>query len=132
MRYLESYKDKYRRKVYWIIPFKSNKFEDAVVRTFIQYVEREREREIQRIELINDALELTQDAKAMLPESEYVLLSMEFEYDSDGELVMQPRFKIWEFEDKEGIEKDKYVFIGYINTNKEEVDIWLESNKYNL
>jgi len=131
MKHLESYQERNsRRKVYWIIPFK-DKFEDAVVITYLQYVPYDRD--FERVRLISDALELTQDAKSVLLDNEFVLLSMEFEIDElTDKVTMPPKFQILSFDDKDELEKDKFIFVGYTNTTKDEVDLKIQSDKYNL
>jgi len=128
MKHLESYSSKNRRKVYWIVPF-DERFEDALVRTYIQYIERENE--IQRIGLINDALSIAKDARIQYKKNDFAILSMEFEY-LNNKLIVTPLFKIWEFKDKTALENAEYIFIGYINTDEEEVDFKISAKKYNL
>jgi len=127
MKYLESYIEKTNKKtVFWIIPFEGTKFEDAIVKTYFQYVDRGKETD--KIGYIDDALGLAQNAKAMFKKEAFILLSMEFEIDP----FMSPRFKFWEFEDKDSLEKDGFIFVGYTNTDKEEVELKIQTKKYNL
>jgi hypothetical protein len=133
MRYINTYEDWrpnfgdeiVERKVYWIIPFFDNRFEDALVKLHKDYTEWKTP-----IKPINDALELAHFFKKILkPKDKYVCVSMEYSINELTEKVVKgPIFRGWLYEDTKELEKDGYRYIGRVNIPDYE---W-SAFKYNL
>ena len=128
MKHLKTYEhQKYgKRKVYWIIPF-GNKFEDSLVQIYKQYSPFD-----DVIDTIDNALELSQDARRNLDDEALVLLTMEFEYDNNDKLVTPPMFEVISFSKKNYLDNNKYIYVGMVNITNEEIEIYTQAKKYNL
>ena len=113
------------RKVYWIVPFGERVFEDSLVQIYKQYVETEN-----IVEVIDNTLQISYDARKDLPKDKFVLLTMEVEYDNI--LIKTANFEVLSFGMKGYLNSHGYIYIGMVNTTKEEVEIYTQAKKYNL
>jgi len=126
MKYIKKY-EKYddRKKVYWIIPF-NDKFEDSIVKIMMQYSNIGEY--TNKIEIVDNALGIANDAKENLEKDNFAIFHLQFKYEND-ELVYGPEFGVFPISDKDIIEKEGYIFVGFYNTTKAE---YVALNQYNL
>ena len=127
------------KKVYWIVPF-DERFEDVLVTDiFKNYVGWEDE--YKGIEQIDRALGISNDARNRINKSEpFVLVTMRWftsqEYDKLRdeweEVIHPPYFHVEPLYDKEKLDSEGYIYIGMLQTDKEEFEIKMSTTKYNL
>lgn len=130
MKHIKTY-EKYdnRRKVYWIIPFDTNKFEDSIVRLIGQYSSLKEENPYSKIEIIDQ--QLASAARKDFKEEKFALIHLIFEMDNNENLIFGPKWGILPHSDK-NVLTDDFIFVGFYNTTKEEYDLAINTEKYNL
>lgn len=128
MKYIKYYESKGNiRKVYWITPF--DKMEDTTVKLALQYKSYNDTHE--KINIIDSALSIAQEFKEDSKKQDLVLVTMEFEFEGD-ELVSGPFFQIHDFDDKNSLESDNFIYVGLYNISKEDYNLFLAQRKFNL
>lgn len=133
MKHIKTY-EKYdnRRKVYWIIPFDTNKFEDSIVRLIGQYSSLKEENPYSKIEIIDQGLQLASAARKDFKEEKFALIHLTFEINNNNQLIFGPKWGILPESDKSVLTNDDFIFVGFFNTTKDEYDLFTSSEKYNL
>lgn len=128
MKYIKHYESKGNiRKVYWITQF--DKMEDTIVKLALQYKSYNDTNE--KINIIDSVLGIAQEFKNDSKEHELVLVTMEFEFEGD-KLVSGPYFQIHDFNDKNSLESDDFIYVGLYNISKEDYDFFLTQRKFKL
>ena len=124
MKYIKPFEDRQLKQVYWIVPF-TDKFEDSVVRLLSQYSTTEN-----RIEVIDKALRMSNDARRLFPKEDFIIINMVFFVNDD--VVSDPSFDIVPENIKDGLEEKGFIFVGYYNTTKEDYLLKKSKEKYNI
>lgn len=137
MKYIKNFESATNRKVYWIIPFISPKFEDSIVKLMSQYTPKDDEDDyVFKIEIIDKALGIANNVKKALKEDDICILTMTFsiEHDKWGyeKITKGPDFSVYSIDDKKYLDEDKYIFIGFHNMTEKDYDFYKSKNKYNL